>query len=160
MGAMDPLREAYEIHYASLLRLCLLLTGGREGARDLAQDVFVRVAPRISLIDPERVGAYLRRTAINLWKNSIRRLAVDRRLRARYSEAPREAEHAMLEEHASLWLAILRLPSRQRACLFFRYYEDLPEKKVAEILGCSIGTVKSSTSRALTRLRKELSDED
>jgi RNA polymerase sigma factor (sigma-70 family) len=55
--------------------------------------------------------------------------------------------------------AVSRLPKWQRACLFLRYYEDLPEREVASVLGCPIGTVKSKTSRALARLRKEFESE-
>jgi RNA polymerase sigma factor (sigma-70 family) len=55
---------------------------------------------------------------------------------------------------------VRKLPSGQRACLVLRYYEDLSERATAEVLGCSIGSVKSQTSRALAKLRKELKDED
>jgi RNA polymerase sigma factor (sigma-70 family) len=55
------------------------------------------------------------------------------------------------------WLAVLRLPFRQRAVLALRYYADLPEGEIAALLGCRIGTVKSARHRALTALRKELS---
>ena len=66
----------------------------------------------------------------------------------------------VIENRETLWGAIRRLPVRQRACVVLRYYEGLTEKETAEVLGCSVGTVKSQTSRALSHLRKELSDED
>jgi len=62
-------------------------------------------------------------------------------------------------DRAVLRSAVLRLPRRQRACVVLRYYEDLPEREVASLLACSIGTVKSQTSRALARLRKEFDGE-
>jgi RNA polymerase sigma factor (sigma-70 family) len=55
------------------------------------------------------------------------------------------------------WLAIGRLPFRQRAVLALRYYADLREREIATLLGCRIGTVKSAHARALERLRKDLS---
>ena len=64
------------------------------------------------------------------------------------------------EERDELWQAVLRLPPRQRACIALRYYEDLPEREVAAILSCSVGTVKKQSSRALAQLRRELKDGD
>ncbi|TDD86191.1 SigE family RNA polymerase sigma factor [Actinomadura darangshiensis] len=57
------------------------------------------------------------------------------------------------EDKAVLWAALGRLPHRQRATLVLRYFEDLTEPQVAAILGCSVGTVKSQTSKALAKLR-------
>ena len=62
----------------------------------------------------------------------------------------------MIEAHAErsdLWTALGRLPRRQRAAVVLRYYEGLSEAEAAGVLGCSVGTVKSSTSRALAKLR-------
>jgi len=65
--------------------------------------------------------------------------------------------YAAYEQHDELWRAVLTLPPRMRAALVLRYFEDLPEAEVAGILGCSVGSVKSQTSRGLDRLRGALS---
>ena len=55
--------------------------------------------------------------------------------------------------------ALAAVPARQRAALVLRYFEDLPEAQVADLLGCSVGTVKTHTSRGIRRLRELLGDE-
>jgi RNA polymerase sigma-70 factor (sigma-E family) len=152
------LRVVFEAHYQGLVRFCTLVSGDAHSAEDLAQEAFVRVAERIERVDADKVGAYLRRTALNVWKNRLRRLMVERRARTRRPE--QSVEPSTPEDRDLLWTAVRRLPPGQRACLALRFYEDLSEREIAEVLGCSIGTVKSQTSRALARLRKELSDED
>jgi RNA polymerase sigma-70 factor (sigma-E family) len=154
-SAQALLRAAFEQHYLPLLRLCVLLSGNLPEAEDTVQEAFVRIAPRIEGLDQEGVGPYLRTTAVNVWKNRRRRRAAEIRARARQGVA-RPASTASLEEEDEVWTAVVRLPARRRACVVLRYYEDLPEQEVAAILGCSVGTVKSQTSRALTRLREEL----
>lgn len=153
----ETLRAAFEENYLPLLRLCTLLTGRAEAAEDVVQESFVRVAARIASVPPGFVGAYLRKTAINVWRNRLRRLAVERRFRPSGTDPP--SAQAQVEERDAMWSRVMRLPERQRACLVLRYYEALPEREVAEILGVSAGTVKSQTSRALDKLRKELGDE-
>jgi RNA polymerase sigma factor (sigma-70 family) len=155
--AGDALRSAYELHSASLLRLCVLLLGRREGAEDLMQDSFVRLAPKVTSLDPEIVWPYLRRIAVNLANDRFRRVALDLRVRLNGRTATVE-EHNIGLAH-EVWEAVRGLPARQRACVVLRYYEDMTERDIAAALQCSPGTVKSATSRAMERLRKELGDE-
>ncbi len=151
----DALSLAYENHYVHLVRLCGLLVGSREGAEDIVQEVFVRGASRIADLPPEEVGPYLRTAVANEWKNRRRRMALDRRARARL--APTGSDGGRTEpDHNEMWQVVLRLPPKQRACLVLRFYEDLSEKETARVLGVSVGTVKSQTSRALSKMRKEL----
>jgi RNA polymerase sigma-70 factor (sigma-E family) len=152
----DALHEAFVRHYERLLRFCYLLVGRREVAEDLAQESFVRVAARIGTVPQAQLASYLRRTALNLWKNRLRRLAKERRLAAR--EPVPLAPGVPPEDRHDLWSVLLALPRRQRACVVLRFYEDLPEKEVAQILGCSVGTVKSQVSRGLRMMRKELEE--
>lgn len=115
----------------------------------------MRVAGRLDGLGDEEIGPYLRATALNLWKNRLRRLALERRRPTQ----PARSDELAFEEKDEVWAAVRRLPARQRACLVLRYFEDLTERETADLLGCSVGTVKSQTSRAIERLRRELGDE-
>jgi RNA polymerase sigma-70 factor (sigma-E family) len=155
----DRLRLVFETSSVPLLRLCTLLTKRREDAEDLVQESFIRLAPKLEGLSDEMVWPYLRQIAINLWKNRLRRLALEIRVRAhRYVEA--QSEGSAYEERDLVWAAVLELPPRQRACVVLRYYEDLNERVTAAVLGCSVGTVKSQTSKALGRLGEVLSNGD
>jgi RNA polymerase sigma-70 factor (sigma-E family) len=152
----EGLRRAYEEHHARLFRLCLLLSGHRELAEDIAQDAFVRAAERLETLPASEAGPYLRTTAVNVWGNQMRRRALELRNLWRFVGRASESPDALVEERERLWPAVLRLPTRQRACVVLRYYEDLSEQETARVLGCSVGTVKSQTSRALARLRERM----
>jgi len=154
-SARDTLSAAYEEHYARLVRLCGLLAGSREAAEDIVQEVFVRGASRIAGLPPLEVWPYLRVAVANEWKNRRRRIALDHRVRPRLLFMRSSAERALGEED-EVWQAVLRLPPKQRACLVLRFYEDLSEKETGRVLGVSVGTVKSQTSRALSKMREEL----
>jgi RNA polymerase sigma-70 factor (sigma-E family) len=150
-------RDVFVRHYEPLLRLAVLLTGSRETAEDVVQDVFSRALSRITDLPDSQQFPYLRAAVWNAWRNVLRRRAVERRHRSVPSPI---ADDDALEDRDAVWGAIKRLPVRQRACVVLRYYEGLTERETADMLGCSVGTVKSQTSRALSHLRKELSDED
>jgi RNA polymerase sigma factor (sigma-70 family) len=60
-----------------------------------------------------------------------------------------------VDQRDEVWRALGRLPRRQRAVLVLRFFEDLSEAEIAEVLGCSVGTVKSQASRALAKLRRD-----
>jgi RNA polymerase sigma-70 factor (ECF subfamily) len=155
----SAMREAFEAHYGSLLRLGTALVGHRDVAEDLVQEAFIKAAPKLERLNSEETGPYLRKVVVNLSQDRFRRLAVEiRHLRKEARNEP-DRSHS-IEDRQMLWRSILRLPIRQRACVVLRFYEGMSEAEVAEVLECAVGTVKSQTSRAITKLRKELGDED
>jgi RNA polymerase sigma-70 factor (sigma-E family) len=157
--------ELYLRHADAAVRLAYLLTGDREMAQDLAQDAFVKAAGRlIHLRDPAAFDAYLRTTIVNLTRSYFRRRRVERLYLERAQRMDRPPSDLgpgrSVEDQDELWQALRRLTQRQRAAIVLRFYEDLPEGEVAEILQCAPGTVKSLVSRGLEKLRNEIEGED
>ena len=134
----------------ALLRTAYLLTGDQHQAEDLVQTAFAKLYLAWDKVrDRESVDAYVRRILVNE-HNSLWRRAWKRR------------EHALDEPHhddhedglgAELWDVVQTLPRKARAVVVLRYYEELSEAETAAVLGISVGTVKSQTSRALAALR-------
>jgi RNA polymerase sigma-70 factor (sigma-E family) len=154
---MDAL---YRAHAAEALRLGYLLTGDRSLAEDLAQDAFVKVLARFHDIrNRDAFWWYLRRTIVNLSTSYFRRRGVERAWLAR--QRPDETAPASndLAERDRLRTALMTLRPEQRAAIVLRFYEDLSEADTAEALGMPLGTVKSTVSRGLERLRNELPEE-
>ena len=152
------LGELYMQHADAAVRLAYLLTRDHALAEDLVQDAFVRLAGRlVHLRDPGAFEAYLRRTVVNLSNSHFRRRKVERTYleRSRGATSSPTADRP-LEDREVLWQTLGRLSGRQRAALVLRFYEDLSERQVAEILRCRPGTVKSLVSRGLETLRNEM----
>jgi RNA polymerase sigma-70 factor (sigma-E family) len=150
------LAETYVRLAPEAIRLGYLLTGDRALAEDLAQEAFVRFVARLHYIrDRHADDAYLRRIIVNLSKNHFRRRAVERSFLERQARG-RQPEHLDpdVSTHQAMRAALLGLPVRQRAALVLRYYEDLPETQIADILRCRPSTVRSLVSRGLQALRQ------
>ncbi|MFJ4683531.1 SigE family RNA polymerase sigma factor [Streptomyces sp. NPDC088789] len=153
--AQDDFREFVATRSTALLKTAVLLSGGdRHAGEDLLQNALIKAAGRWQRIDqPEAyVRQILYRQQIGRW-----RLKWPRR-ELTVAEPP---EHGTAVDStadlAELRLLIrdllARLTPRQRAVLVLRYFEDLPEAEVARVLGCSVGTVRSTAHRSLARLR-------
>ena len=139
-----------------LLRTAMLLTGSREAGEDLLQAALERLLKHWGAIEgsPE---AYLRKTLYHLAADGRRRQRTRWRglslLRASGTGAITDTT-ADVDLRDALVRLLLRLPPRQRAVIVLRYWEQLTEAEAARTLGCSVGTVKSATSRGLTKLRE------
>ncbi len=142
----------------SLLRTALLLTGqNRAEAEDLLQAALERAYrhwPRVSESgEPERyVRKILANASADRWRRISRR--PEQALAASDIGPSVRDRAAEVADRDFLLRALAALPPRQRAVLVLRYFDDLPEAEIAEMLGCSLGTVKSQVARALARLRE------
>ena len=147
----------------ALLRAAYLLTGDRGDAEDAVQVALTRVYlawPRIR--HREAVDAYTRRTLVREVGSWHRRRRVRLVLSAAPPESPASGAQAadQVADQDRLQQALLALPARQRTVVVLRFYEDLSERDVADVLGISTGAVKQHTSRALARLRTVLASLD
>jgi RNA polymerase sigma-70 factor (sigma-E family) len=148
-------------HVDDLLRTAYLIVWDEGEAEDLVQECLLKVARRWSRVRRmEQPKAYARRILVNLALDDARRRTRRRRELERAPGAPTVLWAVdplqALETRAELLQALGELHERQRAVLVLRYFNDLTEAQVADVLGCSPGTVKSSASRGLARLREAL----
>ncbi len=153
------LAALYALHAPKAGRLAYLLTGDLDIAEDLAQEAFAQLIGRFgSIRDEAAVASYLRRSVVNLARKHWSKLRSERSYFRREGRnlATQAATLPDVAVQDELWRALQQLPYRQRAAIVLRFYEDLSEQEAARLLGCAVGTVKSSVSRGLRRLREEM----
>lgn len=140
----------------ALLRAAWLLVGEWQAAEDLVQSAFERTWPRWSRLagDDER-RAYLHRVLVNTFLRARRRRWSGEIATAEVPQATGRDEAEALALRGSVLAAVRRLPPRQRAVIALRYLADFSEAQTAAALGCSLGTVKSHSARALAALRAD-----
>lgn len=148
-----------EVLYATSIeeatRLAYLLTGDGHLAEDIAQDAFIRATGRFQhLRDQNSFTAYLRRAVLNGCRAHWRRQRVERRhLERARTERPRTIDPPDVGSRSEIVNALNALQPRQRMAVVLRHYVDLSERQTADLMSCSLGTVKSLTSRGLQALR-------
>ncbi|WP_426505342.1 SigE family RNA polymerase sigma factor [Dactylosporangium sp. McL0621] len=153
----EGFEQFVRLRYTELLHTAYLLTGSLPLAEDLVQTCLLKIMPRF-----ERIAEplpYLRRAMVNQrtsWWRGLRREL----LSAEPPDDPRPDSSGAFAERSALVAELARLPQRMRAVLVLRYWEDLSEAETAELLGCSVGSVKSQASRGLARLRELLESSD
>ncbi len=153
--AEQEFREFVAARSAALFRSAYLLTGHREAAEDLLQGALAKVARRWTRIrvDPE---PYTRRVLYHDQVTRWRRRSWGREFSGATPDAAAPGDHAATTDlRLALAEALGRLTPRQRAVVVLRYVEDLSERDVAAALDVSVGTVRSTASRALARLRAD-----
>lgn len=154
MGVESDFADFVASRQRKLLRSAWLLTGDWALAEDLVQTSLAQAWTRWSRIAADTPDAYVRRVMINTalgwrrrrWRAEVPTGAVPDRQPA--------GDDQRTETRLVLVEAIRSLPPRQRATIILRFFDDMTEAQAADILGCSVGTVKSQTSKALAALRR------
>jgi RNA polymerase sigma-70 factor (sigma-E family) len=158
--ARRPARDEVERLLAErgehLMRAAIALTGSRPEGEDLLQAALERLLRHWNRIEGDPEG-YLRRTLYNMAADGWRRRGAWLRklpLVHAGSHPPGADAVEVVDLRDALGRALAQLPSRQRAVLVLRYWEELSQAETAELLGCAEGTVKSAAARGLQRLRE------
>jgi RNA polymerase sigma-70 factor (sigma-E family) len=149
--------EYVEARQQALVRFAYLLTSDHHSAEDLVQTALAKTYLTWDrLRDRGAIDAYVRRIIVNenistwrrAWKRNER--STDQLPDAGHSDPDAASRDAM-------WQVVQTLPPKQRAAVVLRYYEDLSEADTAAVLGCSVGNVKSQTSRGIAAIRAAVS---
>jgi RNA polymerase sigma-70 factor (sigma-E family) len=142
----------------ALVRMARVLAGDPHRAEDLVQDALARAYPRWRrIVRADRPDVYLRRVLVNLNNSWWRRRGSRELSLGTPVDGPAAGDlSADAVERDAMWRHLAALPPRQRAVLVLRYYEDLDDATIAEILGCSAVTVRTHAMRALAALRTRL----
>lgn len=158
----EDIDTLYHHRRLELVRLAVLLVDDVPTAEDVVQDAFTAVyrrhGPRLAGLDnPE---GYLRRCVVNAARSVLRRRRTVRSyVPPRTTPAPPPEEEVLLrEEHREVLHALRRLTHRQRQVIVLRYWSNLSEVEIADTLGLSRGTVKSTASRGLAALARRLEE--
>ncbi|EXG81782.1 SigE family RNA polymerase sigma factor [Cryptosporangium arvum] len=139
---------------AALLRFAHALTGDHHLAEDLVQEALVRTHRRWNRVD--QPGAYVRKAVVRQFLSWRRRRSSGEIPAPEFGrDEPSSADHAdVLADQDALAALLATLPRQQRAVLFLRFFEDLDDAAIADVLGCSAVTVRGYASRGLARLRE------
>ena len=149
-------REFVSSRGRALLRSAYLMTGNLADAEDLVQSALAKTYQAWDRIeDRKALDGYVRRAMVNTHISWWRRRRVDEYPTDDIPDQPAADTSDNSELHDTLQRAIDRLPQRMRAAVVLRYFEDMTEAEVADILGVSQGTVKSTVSRAVAKLRTD-----
>jgi RNA polymerase sigma-70 factor (ECF subfamily) len=149
----------YRQELSALIALATSMTGDRDVGADLAHEALARAYRDWRTVGSlDRPGAWVRRVLINLTIDAHRRRARETLALARLDPNPTTAAIDVAGDE--FWTAVRDLPERQRAAIALYYIEDLPIAEIADILGISSGTVKTSLFMARRSLAVSLGAEE
>ncbi|NRQ38485.1 SigE family RNA polymerase sigma factor [Nonomuraea sp. NN258] len=156
-GWEEEFREYVVARGPSLLRAARQLTGHPLDAEDLLQNALTKTYQAWDRIeDHGALDGYVRRAMVNINISQWRRRKLEEYPSDELPEMTITESVACGDVHERLEQALSELPERMRAAIVLRYYEDMTEPEIARTLGISVGTVKSTVSRAMAKLRGAL----
>lgn len=148
--------RVFEAHQNEVVTLAYMLCGDAEAARDAAAEAFARTYEQWRRGRVVRVEGYVRRAVINQVNSHFRRVGRQRTFERRRAGEGRAAtphvEKTEARDRVKGW--IRQLPARQRTAVVLRYWADLSDAEIAELMGCPLGTAKSLLARGMARLRE------
>ncbi|WP_370083967.1 SigE family RNA polymerase sigma factor [Streptacidiphilus sp. MAP12-16] len=152
--------EFVAARWSVLLHFSRLLTGGNQHrAEELLQEALLKLWSVWHKVAEQAPEPYVRRVMSRAAARSARRRWWGERPTERLPDIASGADDtAAVDERTRLESALALLPPRQRAAVVLRYFQDLPERQVAEALGCPVGTARSLVSRGVAQLRIALAD--
>lgn len=160
-AADQAVSALFREHALGLTRLAFLMLGDRSTAEDVVQEAFCGLyAAWNRLPSHDKIGGYLRVSVLNGCRSAIRRSRRIPWLGPLPTAASAEADAISGEERRAAVAAIRRLPPRQREALVLRYFADLSLNEIAQAMGVSTGTVKSTTARGLAALERMLREDE
>ena len=169
-GAAASVTALYAEHALGLVRLAVVMTGDRAAAEDVVQDAFLGLYRRWDrLPDTAALLAYVRVSVLNGCRTALRRRSrlglgaaadsVEASAESAGLAESAETRALLSEEQRTVAAALRKLPRRQREAVVLRYYLDLSVEETAQVMGVSLGTVKSATHRALAAVGRILREE-
>ena len=149
--------QLFDENYGSLCDLAFLILGDRYVAEEIVQEALLKTYSGWGRIrDKRRTDVYLKRAVVNLCRSKIRRKVIEARQNAvHYRREELKApdwDPDVHETQREVWQAVKELPPRQRTAIILHYMQALPESEIAEVMDCSVGTVRSQLSRARVKL--------
>lgn len=161
VGRDEEVAGLFRRHYAPMCRLAYVILGDAGAAEEVVMEALVKTfSGWMRIRDLDRSEAYLKRAVVNGCRSKIRRKSIESRaavvLRSQAQASATPSDPDRSDTRRAVWEAIRGLPERQRAAVVLFYYEDLPEAEIADILQCSVGTVKSQLFKARAKLGRSL----
>jgi RNA polymerase sigma-70 factor (ECF subfamily) len=159
-GKVERLAILFERHHVMLFNFFLRLTGNRSASEDLVQDVFFRILKyRETYLSQSRFTVWMYQIARNVHVDYLRKqkpeLPLDEQFEEPAADAPDTVERLSTgEETAKLRKALDRLPLRKREILLLSRFQGMKYREIAELMGCDIGSIKSTIHRAIKELGK------